>query len=220
MRFRGLIGKTKGKFISQKRWLREREIIEKRIAKAGRKMREAIRARNQARSPKVKEKWQKVIRHYRPIQQRDLRERTELEQQGQPLPKGRRLEVSLRFRRTAGWLRSPEKNRLRMLKVVVTVNKKGVTKAQVERAVEDAMRSGRRTPGIQLQFADWGGARQSQGRLTASSGRLSGENLHEQLKPFAGLLRKDALTSSEVIDASEERPRRSGAKSAKRRRTR
>lgn len=219
-RFRGLIGKTKGKFVSEKRWLREREIIEKRILAAGKKMREAIRARDSARSVKVKKRWQKVIDRERPKQQRELQARASMEKQGARLVQGKRLEVTLRMRRTVPrGDPAARKNRLKMLKVSVEITKKGVTKAQVERAVEDAIRSNRRTPGIKLQFADWEAARDGFKGVERSQGRLGleGEGAR-QLQAFRGLLRRNAIASSEVRDVSESSKSRSGAKGAKRRR--
>jgi len=223
-RFRSIIGKTKGRFVSEKRWLREREIVERRIDRAGNRMRQAIRARDQARSTKVKKKWQAVIDKARPAQAKELQVRARLEHQGQHVPRGRRVEVSLRFRDTIPRRsRTRSENRLRMLKVVVEVKKKGVTKAQIERAVEDAIRSGRRTKGIQLKLADWGAQRFVQGKVERSSGRLEARgklSLAEQLKPFAGLLRKNAVTYQEVTGAGAKRQGRGRAKSAKGRRAR
>lgn len=223
-RFRGIIGKTRGKFVSEKRWLREREIVERRINKAGSLMRKAIRARDQARSAKVKKKWQAVIDKQRPAQAKELQARARLEHQGQKVPRGRRVEVSLRFRDTIPRRsRTRSENRLRMLKVVVEVKRKGVTKAQIERAVEDAIRSGRQTKGIQLKLADWGAQRFVQGKVERSSGRLEARgsmSLAEQLKPFAGLLRKNAVTHQEVTGAGAKHPSRGGAKGSGRRRTR
>lgn len=220
MRFRSLIGKTKGRFVSEKRWKREREIIERRINKFGQTMRKAIRARDAARSPKVKAKWQKIIDKARPKQQKELQQRGGLERQGQGIPKGRRVEVSLRFSQTAGWLRNRQRNRLRMLKVSVVVNKRGVTRAQIERAVEDAIRSGRKTKGIQLQLADWGASRLVRGKVETSSGRLvpkKGLTLQEQLKPFRGLLRRNAVATREVADVGAKRSSRGRAKGSKKR---
>jgi len=223
MKFRSITGKTKGRFVTEKRWKQEREIIERRINKLGQEMRKAIRARDAARSQTVKKKWQKVIDRDMPKQRAELQLRGRLERQGQGIPKGRRVEVSLRFRETAGWHRNRARNRLRMLKVSVDVKKRGITRAQIERAVEDAMRSGRKTKGITLRLADWGASRKVQGKIETTSGRLvsrKGLSLAEQLKPFAGLLRKDAVKAREVKDASAKRARRAGAKGARRRRTR
>jgi hypothetical protein len=223
-RFHSIIGKTKGRFVSEKRWLREREIVERRVNKLGQEMRKAIRARDQARSEKVKKKWQRVIDKDRPQQATQLKTRAKLERQGDIVPKYRRVEVSLRFRDTLPRRsRSHSKNRLAMLKVVVSVTKKGVTKAQIERAVETAIRTGKRTKGIQLQFADWGAQRFVGGKVERSKGRLEkrgSTSLAEQLKPFAGLLRKDAVTRQEVDDVGAKRKSRSGTKSSSRRRPR
>lgn len=219
-RFRSVTGKKKGKYISESRWKKEREIVERRVNKLGQEMRKAIRARDQARSPATKKKWQKVLDRDRPRQQAELQLRGRLERQGSGIPKGRRVEVSLRFRETAGWLKHRERNRLRMLKVSVDVEKKGITRAQIERAVEDAVRSGRKTKGIRLRLADWGAARQIKGKMETSSGRLAGRkglSLHEQLKPFAGLLRRNAVTARGVKDAGAKRKSRGGAKSPKKR---
>jgi hypothetical protein len=224
MRFRSLIGKTKGRFVSEKRWKREREIVERRINKLGQEMRKAIRARDAARSPKIKAKWQAVIDKARPKQQKELQGRGGLERQGEGIPKGRRVEVSLRFKsETAKWLKNQHRNRLRMLKVSVEVKKRGITKAEVERAVEDAIRSGRKPKGMILRVADWGASRKVAGKIETSSGRLvarKGLSLHEQLKPFAGLLRRDTVSRREVSDVGAKRASRTGAKSSKKRRAR
>lgn len=222
VRYRGLIGKSKGRFVSEKRWLREREIIEKRIAKAGKKMRAAIRARDSARSNKVRAKWQKVIERERPKQQRELASRTVMEKQGAKVAAGKRLEVTLRMRRTVPrGDPGARRNRLKMLKVSVEVTKKGVTKAQVERAVEDAIRSNKRTPGIKLHFADWEAARDGFKGVEKSSGRLGLEgNSARQLQAFRGLLRSNAVASSEVNDVGARGKSRGGKKGASRRRAR
>lgn len=221
MRFRSI---ASGRFVTQKRWEREREVAERRINKLGQQMRKAIQARDAARSPKVKKKWQVVIDKARPKQQKELQRRGRLERQGEGISKGRRVEVSLRFKsETAKWLKNQHRNRLRMLKVSVEVKKRGITKAEIERAVEDAIRSGRKPKGMVLRVADWGASRKIQGKVEKSSGRLKGRkglSLAEQLKPFAGLLRKNTVRSREVRDVGAKRKSRSRTKGSNRRRAR
>lgn len=228
MAFRSLVGKSKGKFVSGKRWEREREIVERRINKLGQEMRKAIRSRDAARSDVKKKNWQRFLDAAREEQQSQLKIRGKLERQGPPVPKGRRVEVTLRFRDTIPRGRPGRgKNRLRMLKVSAQITKKGVTKAQIERAVEDAIRSGRKTRGIQLKLADWQAGRDAvvrgKRKVLKSSGSLKpreGLSLQAQLRPFAGLLRKGALRREEVTGVSKKRSGRARAKGSTKRRAR
>lgn len=220
MKFRGIIGKTKGRFVSEARWMREREIVERRINKAGQAMRQAIKARDAAKSPKVKEKWQKVLDKARPKQSKELQQRARLEHQGQRIGKGRWVEVTMRMRRTVPrGDPGARQNRLRMLKIRAEVTKAGATKAEVERAVERAIRHGSKTKGVRLRFADWEAARDRPGGDEKSKGRLEGD-VAKQLEAFKGLLRRNAISTREAKDVGSRRTGGAHKKGPSRRRAR
>lgn len=189
--------RIRGRFVSERKWKSERKKVERKINKFGQSMKRAIRLRDKARSKKTKQKWQRVIDRARPKQQKELRQRQVLEKQGTAIPKGRRVEVTIRF--TYATRPSGKKQQLRWLKVVVEVQRKNVTRAQIERAVEDAMRSGHKTRGLKLLVADWDGTR--------GSGRLRGSSVAAQLAPFGALLAAGKDRTRSVRNVGRKRSR-------------
>jgi hypothetical protein len=218
---------ARGHFISEAKWLANRRRLERAISRHGQSIRQDIRNRDRSRNVETRAKWQQRIDIEQLQQRGQLKRRGKMERQGSSIPKGRRVEITLRFRDTDPMRRRRQPTRLRMLKVQATITKKGITKAQVERALEDAVRSGRKTPGVQLTLANWEAGRDAvvkgNRKVVTHSGSLmsrGGKSLREQLRPFVGLFRKGAIKSSEVARVGTKRAGRGRAKSPGRKRAR